>query len=50
MDKKFDTIKLGEALREILTNHQVPFKDRVREITENQDMYAYIQNVLNDLV
>jgi len=49
MDKIFDTLKLGEALREILTNHQVPFKDRVREITENQEMYVYIQNVLNDL-
>lgn len=47
---KMDRMQLAEALREILCNHQLPFKDRVREITTNQDMYDYILGILQELV
>lgn len=49
-DRKFDQNQLADSLREILCNHTLPFKDRVREITNNQDMYDYVLNILDDLV
>ena len=49
-NRNVDQTKLAEALREILTNHQLPFRDRVKEIMSNDDMYKYIVNILEDLV
>ena len=48
--KKADPNQLADMLREILCNHQLPFKDRVREITTNPEMYDYILNILEELV
>jgi len=49
-NRNIDQTKLAEALREILTNHQLPFRDRVKEITSNEEMYRYVANILDDLV
>jgi len=48
-NRNVDQTKLAEALREILTNHQLPFRDRVKEITSNEEMHRYVANILDDL-
>ena len=49
-DKALSKQDLADALREILGSHQLPFKDRVRDITNNPDIYKYIEGILEELV